>query len=133
MRHGHENAAKAGPAIPLVRREVRSPKIGTSIGREECGERPSALATDGRNCGLVAGVDVRALVTVYLDGNKVLVDERGGICILVAFPVHDMAPMAPDGADVEQDRLVLLDCLRKGLRTPWPPLHGLVHGGAEIR
>jgi hypothetical protein len=55
---------------------------------------------------LVAGIDVGPLVPVHLDADEVLVEELGQIGVLVGLPVHHVAPVTPDGADVEQHRLV---------------------------
>ncbi len=62
--------------------------------------------------GLVARVDIRTLVAVDLHRDKFFVDEGGDLGIVVAFAVHHMAPVAPHGANVEQDGLVF--CFRGG-------------------
>ena len=80
--------------------KVGATEVGLAIGGEECREGPSALAADSRDCSLVAGVDVGPLVAVYLDGDEVLVDDLRGFGVFVAFAVHDVAPVTPDGTNI---------------------------------
>ena len=61
-----------------------------------------------------------------------MIDDRGKLRIFVALAVDHVAPMAPDRADIEKDRLVLGLGAGKGLRAPLVPIHRLVHGGAQI-
>ena len=50
----------------------------------------------------------------------------------VRLAIHDVAPVAPHGANIEQDGFVF--CLGEGerLRPHSLPLGGLVHGGSEV-
>ena len=73
--HGEQDAAEAGAAIAVVAREIGAAEVGAAVGGEEGGERPTALAADGGDGGLVARVDVGALVAIDLDGDEVLVDD----------------------------------------------------------
>src|ERR1700688_3511081 len=43
-----------------------------------------------------------------------------------------MAPVAPDGADIEKDGLVFGLGAGKGVSAPFVPFHRLVYGGAQI-
>ena len=61
------------------------------------------------------------------------IDDLRDFRILVGLTVHYMAPVAPHRANVQQDGLVLPLGLFKRLRTPFMPVDGLVHGGAQVR
>src|SRR5580692_22335 len=101
LRHGLNHAAEAGTTIAVVGRKIGAAKVWVAIGSEECRQRPAALPADGRNRGLITRVHVGALVTINLYSNKKLVDERRNRWILVGLAVHDVAPVAPYGANVE--------------------------------
>ncbi len=123
--HGEQDAREAGAAIALFRREIGAAEEGLAVGGEEGGKRPAALAGDRLHGCLVAAVDVGALVAVDLDGDEVFVDDLGERGVFVRFAVHDMAPVAPDGADIEQDRLVVR-------RQPWRKLLRSIHAIAPV-
>src|SRR5581483_755748 len=65
LRQCSQNAFKAWTAIAVVTREVCSAEERLAIRREDCGQRPSALSTDGLHRGLVAAVYIGPLVAVY--------------------------------------------------------------------
>ncbi len=73
--HGDEDAAEAGATVAVDGREIGAAEKRFALGGEEGGKRPAALAADGGDGGLVAGVDVGALVAIDLDGDEVLVDD----------------------------------------------------------
>jgi hypothetical protein len=81
---------------------------------------------------LIAGVDVGALVAVDFHGDEVFVDDFGDFGVLVAFAVDDVAPVAPDGTDVEEDGLVLGLGAGEGGGAPFVPIDGLVCGGTQV-
>jgi hypothetical protein len=81
---------------------------------------------------LIAGVHVGPLVAVHLDADEVLVEvvrERG---VFVRLAVHHVAPVAPDGADIEQHRTVGRARRREGRFSPLLPPDRLVRRGAEV-
>src|SRR4029079_18698939 len=57
---------------------------------------------------------------------EMLVEELRDLLVLERFVLHDVAPVARRVADGEEDRLVLLLGLGKGLRTPGVPVHRVV-------
>src|SRR5580700_9193274 len=61
-----------------------------------------------------------------------LVDDLSNLGIVVGFAVHYVAPVAPDRADVQQDRFVLALRNGKGFLAPFVPLNGLMHSGAQV-
>jgi hypothetical protein len=63
----------------------------------------------------------------------VLVQEGRYIGVFVGFAIHDVAPVAPHGPYVEQDRLVgfLSGC--EGFVAPGIPVNGLMRGRLEVR
>ena len=127
-----QDTLKAGPTVEIIRGKVGAAKKRLALRSEECGQGPAALAADGADGGLVAGVDVGALVAVHFDGNKILVDELGDFLVLVAFPIHHVAPVAPDRANVEQDGLVLLLRPLQCLGPPGMPGDRLVRSALQI-
>jgi hypothetical protein len=62
-----------------------------------------------------------------------LVDDGGDLRILVAFAVNDVTPMAPDGADVEEDGFVFGAGAGEGFFAPFVPVNRLMRGGTQIR
>src|ERR1700674_1570523 len=86
---GEKDAAESGAAHLIVRREIGAAKKRFAIGKQKTGEGPAALAGDGADGGLVAGIDVGALVAVDFHGDEVFVDDFGVFGVLVAFAVDD--------------------------------------------
>ncbi len=132
LRHGEQDAAKAGAAIAVVARKIRPAKVGPAIGSEKRRERPSALPADGRNRGLVARVHVGPLVAIDFHGDKVLVDDASHLRVFVGFAVHHMAPVAPHRANVQQDGLVFSLGAGKRSLAPRVPLHRLMARRAQV-
>ena len=102
--NAEENAFEAGAAHGVFGREIGAAEKRLAVGREERGERPAALSGNGADRGLIARVDVGALVAIHFHGNVKLIDHRRDFGIFVALAVDHVAPVAPDGADIEQDR-----------------------------
>ncbi len=67
-------------------------------------------------------VDVRPGVAVHLGRDEVLIDELRNLGIAVGLLIHDVAPMAPDGADVQKNRAVHFFCQPEGLFSPGLPM-----------
>ena len=123
---------ETGTAPTVIGREIRAAVKGMAVGREKNRQRPAARAGDGRHRELITAVHIGPLVAIDLDRDKVLVDDLGGVGVFVGFAVHDVAPMTPHRANVEQDGLVL--ALRRGERlfAPLVPLDGLMHRRAQV-
>src|SRR3989454_2385767 len=120
------------PILVVVRREIRSAEEDFAVRRQKRGQRPAALATQRLNGSLVASIDVRPLIPIDLDADEVAIENLGDARVLVRLAVHDVAPVAPHRADVEQDRLVLRPRSGEGRLSPREPVHGLVRGGFEV-
>jgi hypothetical protein len=121
-----EDRAKPGAAVFPVGREVGPAVEDLPPRRQERGEGPASLPRDRLHRTLVARIHVGALVPVHLDADEVPVEEVGQGRILVRFAIHDMAPMAPHGPDIEQDRAVLPPGGLEGLLAPGVPVDRLV-------
>ena len=121
-----QHVLEAGAAEAGLQREVGAAPEGLGIGREEHGERPSALLAHERERALVNGVEVGALFPVHLDVDEEAVHQPRRLFVLEALVGHDMAPVAGGIADREQDRLV--GFLRLGQRggPPGAPVDGVV-------
>src|SRR5215471_11708147 len=116
----------------IIGREIGSAEEWATIRSKKRGEWPATLSADRRNSGLIAAIDIGTLVAIHLHCDELVVDDRGDLRIVVRLAIHYMAPVAPHGANVEQNGLVLLLRLAKGLVTPLMPLDGLMHGRAQI-
>src|SRR5215469_6256460 len=129
---GQQNALETGTSEMIIRRKVGAAEEWATIGSKKRGERPATLSADCRNRGLVSAIDIRTLVAINLHGDELVIDDRGDLRIVVRLAIHYMAPVAPHGANVEQNGLVLLLRLAKGLVSPLMPLDRLMHGRAQI-
>src|SRR5260370_17188586 len=92
---GQQDAPETGPPALIVRGEIRAPIKWLAIRKEKAGERPSALPGKGADGGLVARVDIGALVAVDFHGHKMLVDNFTDFRVLVPFPFDYFAPVPP--------------------------------------
>ncbi len=114
VRDGFQQALHARAAGAVLGRKISSPVEGPAVRSKKCRQRPSALASQGAHRRLIARVDIRAFVAIDLYGNERRIDDPRHFSVFVALAVHHVAPVAPDGADVEQDGLVLFARLAKG-------------------
>src|SRR5713226_9130773 len=130
---GEKDAAETRAAHLVFWWEIGAAEKGFAVGEQKTGERPAALAGNGADRGLIARINVGALVAIHFYGDKVFVDDFGDFGVLVAFAVDDVAPVAPDGADIKEDGLVLGFGAGEGGVAPFVPVDGLVRGGAKIR
>src|SRR4029077_16505011 len=127
-----EYAAKAGTAHGVLRRKVGAAVKGAAIGKQEAGQRPAALAGDGADGRLITDIHVGRLIAINFHWNEMLVDEGGESRILIAFAVDDVAPVAPDRADIQQDGFIFGASARKSLFAPLVPFHWLMRGRAQV-
>src|SRR5882762_2728666 len=133
IRHSQQNTSKTGPPALIVGRKIGAAVKRLAVRKQETGKRPTALSGEGANGGLVACIDIRPLVAVDLHSDEMLVNDFGDFGALVAFAVDDMAPVAPDSADVQQYRLVFRLGARKGGIAPFIPGDRLVGGRPQVR
>jgi len=127
-----EHALEGGHAVALAGREVGSAIKRFAVGREENRHGPTAAAGQ-RHYGLhVNAIDVRPLLPIHFDADKVLVHDRGGGRILEGFVGHDMAPVAGGVTDAEEDRFVFGFGAGQHFRPPLMPVHRVVRVLKEI-
>ena len=130
---GEEHATKTRAAHLVFRREIGAAEKRLSIGKQKSREWPPALAGDGANGRLIARVHVGTLIAVHFHRDEMLVDDFGDFRVFVAFAVNDVAPVAPNGPDVEEDGLVFgFGAVERGV-SPFVPVDGLVSGRAQVR
>src|SRR2546421_8961540 len=128
-----EYPAKARtPVWIVVGREIGSAEEHFTVGCQERGERPATLATQCLHRALIARVDVGTLVAVHLDADEVAIEDLGDSGIVVGLPIHHMAPVAPDRADIEQNRLAFRTGAREGCVVPGMPVHRLMGRRLEV-
>ena len=121
-----QQATKPRTAHLIIGGKIRAAEKRSSIGKKKTGERPAALAGEGTDRGLITGVDIGAFVAVDFDGHEVFVDNLGDLRVFVAFAVDDVAPMAPHGADVEENGFVFRLSASEGGIAPFVPIDRLV-------
>src|SRR5262249_35267214 len=127
-----ENASETRTAHLVFGGEIGAAEKRLAIRKQKTGERPAALPGDGADGGLVAGVDIGAFVAIHLYRHEMFIDHLGDFDGFVAFAVNNVAPVAPHGADIEKNGLVLgLGAFERGV-TPFVPIDGLVCSGAEV-
>src|SRR5260370_33669635 len=61
IRDGEKEVAESGAAHLVFGREIGAAEKRFAIGKQKTGERPTALAGDGTDRGLIAGVNVGAV------------------------------------------------------------------------
>src|SRR5262249_12628293 len=132
IRYGQQHAAKARTSHLVFGREICSTEKRFAIRQQEAGERPSALAGNGADRGLISRIDVGTLVAVYFHRDKVLVDDFGDFGVFGTLAVNNVAPVAPDGADVEKNGFVFGLGARESGIAPFMPVNRLMGGGAKI-
>ena len=81
---------------------------------------------------MIARIDVGPFVTIYFHSNEMFVDNFRNLDIFIALAVDDVAPVAPDGADVEEDGLVFGFGAFESVIAPFVPINGLVRGGTQV-
>ena len=115
----------AQQGVELVRGHVGGPGHDLPVGGEHRHTGPAAH--------IVAAVDVGTQVVVHPDGHERLVERLDHVVVGERGLVHDVAPVAPDGGDGEEDGPVLAPGLDEGLLAPEVPLDlvGLVRSGRE--
>ena len=86
------------------------------------------MPADRADCGLVADVDIGALIAIHFHGDEMLVHDGRHFGIVVRLAIHHMAPVAPHRANVEEHRLVFPLRGSERLLAPFVPTNWLVHG-----
>ena len=124
---------RADQPLEMLAREVGAAKERLTVGGHEDSHRPAAMAGHRLRRGHVHGVDVRPFFPVHLDGDQVLVHQRGGRQVLEGFVRHDVAPVAGGIAHRQQHRHIAAACLLEGLPAPGPPVHRVVRVLLQIR
>ena len=133
MRHRQQNAPKPRTTVTLFFGKICAAEKWLALGCQNHGQWPTTLPAHRRNGRLVARVHVESLIAVHFNGDEVAVDDLGNLGVFIRFAIHHMAPVAPDRAYVEQDRLVQFARQRKGGLAPLLPCNRLMHRGAQIR
>ena len=70
-----EHPSHSGATVIVVRRKIGASVKGLAVRCEECSEWPPALPGQRAHCGLIAGINVRALVPIDFHRNVVLIDN----------------------------------------------------------
>ena len=113
--------------------KVAAGKEGFSFGGHENGKGPTPVSGQGLAYEHVDLVYIWTLFTVYLDGDKILVQKTGHFVIFKRLVCHDMAPVTRGIPNGKKDRPVLCLCLLEGVITPGIPVHRVVGMLEKIR
>ena len=117
---------EGGPAEARRLRKIGAAPHRLAGGREEHGERPTALLAQVMHRRHVDLIDVGPLLAVDLDVDEQVVHHARGVVVLEALVRHHVAPVAGGVADRQQDRLVGALGLIERLRAPRPPVDRIV-------
>ena len=109
-----------------VLRKIGGRKERLLVGCHEDTGRPTAAAGERLTDRHVDGVNIRSLLLVHLDGNKIPVQKFRDLLVLKALMGHDMTPVAGAVSDAEKDRLILLSGPAERLLSPGIPLHRIL-------
>ena len=90
---------------------------------EKHGHRPAASPRQRLDRRHVNIIHIRALFTIDLDRDEVLVHVGGNLLVFKALSLHHMTPITRGVADADEDRLVLASRGFKRLRSPRIPVH----------
>ena len=129
---GGQDALETRPAHGVFGREISAAEKWFSIGRKERSQGPAALPGNCADRGLITRINVRAFVAIHLHRNVQAVDHRRDLRIFVALAVDNVAPVAPDRANIQQDRFIFGACARKRFFAPLVPVDRLVRRGTKI-
>ena len=110
---------------------VRGREIGASIKRlqvrgEKDAHGPAAPAGEGGDHAHIGLIQIRPLLPVHLDADKMFVQDGGDAFIFEGFMGHDVAPVAGGVTDAQKDGFIFPAGLLQGLRPPGIPVHGVV-------
>ena len=130
--HTQQDAGKARHPVPVLRWEI-SASVKRDLSRsQKNSQRPSALAGDQLDRVHVDGVEVRPLLAVHLDADKVVVHDARNVFVFERLALHHMTPVAGGIADAQQYGLVLFPSALERLLAPGIPLDRIVRVLAEI-
>ncbi len=127
-----DRAERRRLAGALLLREVGADEERDFLRRQEGAQRPAARMAQDIGSGLVALVDVGALLAVDQDVDEVLVEDARDRRIVEALFGHHRAPMAGAVADGEEDRLVLRRRQGQRFRPPGIPVDQIVLVGEQV-
>src|SRR5437762_6692119 len=127
-----KNALESGTSVVILGRKIGPAEKWPAIGSQKSRERPAALSAHCLNRRLISAINVGPLVAVNLHCDVIVVNELRDLGIFVRLTIHHVAPVAPNGANVKQHRLVLTLSLVEGVRAPLVPLDRLMHRGPQI-
>jgi hypothetical protein len=86
------------------------------------------LSADCVHSDLVTAIDIWAFITIYLHGYETLIHDLRDLRTVIRLAIHDVAPVAPNRSNIEQNGLVLSLRDDKSFFAPFVPLDRLVHG-----
>ena len=128
-----EHVGKTGSAKLGHRRIVRAAIERLKFRGQPDVERPTAAAGGRLHEGHVNLIDVRPLLAVEFDADKMLVHHLRRRLVLERLALHHMAPVAGRVADAQQDRLFLRLGLVERLLSPRIPVNRVVLMLLQVR
>ena len=129
---GLEHLAEGRHAVPSPIGEVRAGEERQAFRCGEHAHRPAPAAGRGLHGLHVDGIDVRALLPVYLHAHEVPVHDLGDRRVRERLVPHDVTPMARGVADRDEEGPVELLRAREGVVSPRVPVDGIAGVLAQI-
>ncbi len=131
---------EAGLAV-LIDEKHRENNANMSNGRQKDQSSEQTAMAGEESSGwptayVVPGVDVRSVVVVHPDGNKVLSDNLLNVGVGIGSLVHNVAPVTPHSRDGQQNGFIFFLGLGKRSRPPGLPVNQMrvvgVRGETEL-
>ena len=126
--HFRQERLEPWPTTSVLWWEVGASIKDLTIWCEKGRQRPAASARQRLDSLLVPAVDIRPRVSVYFDGDEMLIHQTGDLFVLIRFHIHDVTPVAPHRADIQEDGFIFFAGLAKRRVTPGTPVYRLLGG-----
>ncbi|MCG3771005.1 MAG: hypothetical protein JW384_02185 [Nitrosomonadaceae bacterium] len=133
IRHLLEQFHQADPVIFSPLGKTGSGKKGLLLICHQHCQRPPAASGHCLAHSHIEMVDIRPLLTVHFNRNKVLVQLCSNFLIFERFALHDVTPVASGIADGKEYRLILICGLDERFLPPRIPIDRVVGMLQQIR
>src|SRR5207245_11073794 len=110
----------------------RAAVVRVPLRREPHAHRSAARSSGRLDEGHVDAIDVGSLLAIELNGDEVLVEQRGHRVVLERLALHDVAPVARGIPDRQKDRLVFGARFRERLVAPRKPIDWIARVLQEV-
>ena len=119
--------------VEIVRRRIQHDKRRKALWRDKGIQGPTRHAVELCREGLQGIVQTAVEFTVDLDRDEIAVEQSGYLRVLVAFALHDVAPVAGEVAHRNEQQLVFTLGAGEGVGIPFLPGHRVVAMQGQVR